>query len=686
MLPLLEQEQRWTEVDRVLRAEIDLAPPDERAALWARSGQLRVAHLDDPAGAVAAFGAALAADPKEPLSRAALEQLLRVPEVAHDAAALLEPLYRGEGRRRELARVLELRARIGAALEPRLAALDEAAEIAQRELDDPEWALALAGRGLAAVSEGHPARIPQWLERVLALADATGNPALRAQVLVEALGEDPIDGPERLALARATAEALAATDEVEPAVAIYRRALRYDPASTDLLQKVDALLALQGSPDERLALYRQALGQPCEPARRRELLHAMARLQRRDLHDLAAAVKTWRAALDADPRDHAAHQGLVEILTEQAQWDELHAELTRVLDLVVPERRLAVQVRLAEVDLARGNRAGALAQYAPLVRGGALDDAGLAAVEELASTEGATPLVREVLERRVALATEPDARATLLERLGTVLEERAGDPDAAAQVWLEAARLRETSAPDAARARSLYEAVLRVAPRRRDAAERLVDLYATADDWNRVRAAFHLLVAGATDDGDLVTRIVALEPRAVAAEQGAAFVELIDSALGFQGLTPPREQTLWLLKARVLGTEPGEEDHVAGIYRRVIDAGLDAAAPAAESFDRFLAGRPLSPARLEDRRWLFEWRAAHAADPAAVWLGWAAVEERELGDPARAIALHRRVLSRDPTRADALGELARLLAETGDAEGAVEALRSLRATAEGDAA
>ena len=201
-----------------------------------------------------------------------------------------------------------------------------------------------------------------------------------------------------------------------------------------------------------------------------------------------------------------------------------------------------------------------------------------------------------------------------------------------------------------------------------------------------MRAAFDVLVAGATDDEDLVTRIVALEPRAVAAEQGAAFVELIDSALGYQRLTPPREQTLWLVKARVLGTEPGEEDRVAAIYRRVIDAGLDAAAPAAESFDRFLAGRPLSPARLEDRRWLFEWRAAHATDPAAVWLGWATVEERELGDPARAIALYRRVLSRDPTRADALGELARLLAETVDAEGAVEALRSLRATAEGDAA
>ncbi len=686
LLPLLEQEQRWSEVDRVLRAEIELAPAAEHAALWARSGQGRGARLDDPAGAVAAFGAALAADPKEPSSRAALEQLLRVPEVAHEAAALLEPLYRSEGRRRELARVLELRAGIGSALAPRLAALGEAAEIAQRELGDPEWALALAGRGLTAVSAGHPELILPWLERVIAFADAAGNPTLRARVLVEALGESPVDGPERLALARATAEALAATDEVQRAVAVYRQALRYDPASTELLQKVDELLALQGSPEERLALYRQALAQPCAPARRRELLHAMARLQRRDLHDIAAAVQTWRTALAADPGDHAAHQGLVEIFTEQARWDELHAELTRVLELVAPERRVAVRIRLAEVDLARGNRAGALAQYAPLVRDGALDDDGLAAVEELARTEGATPLVREVLERRVALATEPLVRATLLERLGTVLAERAGDPEAAAQVWLEAARLRETSAPDAARALSLYEAVLRVAPRHRDAAERLVELYAMADEWNRARAAFDVLVAGATDDGDLVSRIAALEPRAVAAGQGAAFVELIDSALGFQGLTPPREQSLWLVKARVLGTEPGEEDRVAAIYRRVIDAGLDAAATAAESFGQFLAARPPTPARLEDRRWLFEWRAEHAADPTAVWLEWAAVEERELGDPARGIALYRRVLERDPARAAALAELARLLAETGDADAAGEALRSLRATAEGDAA
>lgn len=686
VLPLLEQEKRWAEVDGVLAAEIELAPPEERAAIWGRAGQLRATHLDDPVGAMAAFGAALAIDPQEPTSRAALERLLQVPAVAATAATLLEPVYRGEGRRQELARVLELRGRIGQELEPRLAAFEEAARIAQHDLGDLEWALTLAGHGLAAVAAERPDWIPQWLERALDLAGAAANPTLRAQVLADALGDSPVDGPERLALARATAEALAATDEVERAVAVYRRALRYDPASTELLQKVDALLALQGSPDERLTLYRQALEQPCDPGRRRELLHAVARLQRRDLGDLAAAMETWRTAIAADPRDHAAHQGLVEIYTEQGRWDDLHAELTRVLDLVSSERRVGVQIRMAEVDLARGNRAGALAQYAPLVADGALDDAKLAAVEELADTEGATPLLRDVLERRIASAAEPDARATLLERLGTVLAERAGDPEAAAATWLEAARLRETDAADAARVRSLYEAVLRVAPRHREAADRLVELYADTNEWNRVRTAFDVLVAGATGDTDLVTRLASLEPRAQAAGQGTAFVELIDSALGFSRLTPSREQELWLVKARVLATEPGEEDRVAAIYRRAIGAGLDVAAPAAESFGKFLAATPRTPARLEDRRWLLEWRAAQVTDPVSIWLQWAAVEERELGDPARAIALYRRVLERDPARADALGELARLLAETGDAEAAVEALRALRATAEGDAA
>lgn len=684
ILPLLEQEKRWGDVARILAAEVELAPPNERAGVLGRVGQLRATRLDDPAGAVAAFRAALTLDPGEAVSRSTLERLLGVAGVELEAAALLEPVYRGEGRLQELARVLELRAAITPDLESRLDAIEEATSIAQKELGDLEWALVLAGRGLAVVADASPSRIPLWLERVTELSSAAANSTLRAQVLADAYGDRPVDNPEVLALVRATADALATTDEVDRALALYRRALEFEPGSGELLQKVDELLSLQGSPEERLALYRSALEQPCEPSRRRELLHAMARVQRRDLGDIDAAVTTWRAALEVDPRDQVAHQGLVEAFTTRTQWDDLYLELTRALGVAAPERRSPLLTRMAEVELLRGNRDGALTHYETLVASGLLDDARLAAIEELAVEAEASALLRSVLEQRVALASDVDTRADLLERLGSVLATGLEDPEAAVDTWLRAAHLSETEAHDEARARGLYEAILRVDPQHREAAARLFGLYAAAREWAKLPAVFASIVAAATREEDLVSRLAGLEAQALAGGGRREFVELVDMALRFPGLGAAQEQQLCLVKARVLATEPERVDEVAAIHRQVIEAGLEAAPAAAESFARYLSLVPATPARVEDRRWLFEWRAARATDPISVLLPWAAAEEQQHGDPERAIAIYEQVLDREPGRVDALGELARLQAERGDAEAAVASLRALRAESSGD--
>ena len=56
------------------------------------------------------------------------------------------------------------------------------------------------------------------------------------------------------------------------------------------MRRVDRLLAEQGAPEERLALYQSALEQEHDPTRRRELFHALASLQGRELDAPEAAV------------------------------------------------------------------------------------------------------------------------------------------------------------------------------------------------------------------------------------------------------------------------------------------------------------------------------------------------------------------------------------------------------------
>jgi tetratricopeptide (TPR) repeat protein len=193
----------------------------------------------------------------------------------------------------------------------------------------PERALELASRRGDA-GRNDPSAIPRWLSGSRA-GVRRGKPAELAAVLLEALGDLPVASPEMLQLARAAGEALVRSGDSVRAIEVFRRALTFEPSSPELLQRIDELLAEQGNPQERLALYASALASPGDPARRRELLHRLAQLQRRELADLDAAIHSWRLALEEDPRDWIAHQALVEAYTERKDWRTLYAELERAI-------------------------------------------------------------------------------------------------------------------------------------------------------------------------------------------------------------------------------------------------------------------------------------------------------------------------------------------------------------------
>jgi len=68
-----------------------------------------------------------------------------------------------------------------------------------------------------------------------------------------------------------------------------------------------------------------------------------------------------------------------------------------------------------------------------------------------------------------------------------------------------------------------------------------------------------------------------------------------------------------------------------------------------------------------------------------VLTAWAVVEESELGDPARALALYKRIAEADGEDFEALTAVSRLSLEQGDVEGALAALIARRAASEGEA-
>jgi tetratricopeptide (TPR) repeat protein len=678
LLPLLEAEGRYGDVILLLERRAESAEPAERLPLLVRIGQLRLSHLGDVESALRTFSEVLRADPSETTARAALERLLAAGETRLFAADVLEPIYRAEGASAGIVRVLEARAELGPA-ETVLPALSEALDIAENRLGSTDQALELAGWGLErAVALGGD--VATWLGHVERLS-AHGNGQWRAIFLADALAQRAVDTPELFELARLAGAALADAGDLPRAIEVYRRALAYAPSSRELITRVDELLAQQGAPEQRLSLHASALAEEQDPARRRELLHAMAALKSRELGDVPGALSLWHRALEEEPRDTIAHDALVAALTEMNDWPALYTELARALPLAEGDRRNLILLRLGEVAGFRGDNAAALAHYRELMQSADLSDEVLEAVEHLARECGDGATARVALERALSHTAEPAARGALLERLGNVLAWMLEDRATAARVWLEGARLCESPGGDPERARQLYERVLDADPSSREAAERLAELLAEAGDWERLEEVFGVLV-GLAGERDVIMLLLGLEDRAVSSGRLDAFVRLIDAGIARVGA--PRARHLLLAKARAIGSLPGREDEAVALYRSLLErAGEDAAADA-EAFTAFLQNAPLTPARAVDIRWLFDWRLARTASPTDLLGEWALAEETRLGNKQAAADLYARLVELDPDRVDAWSEMARLELGLGRTERALEALEALKARAEGE--
>src|SRR6478609_5000982 len=586
IVPLLEQTQRWSELSTVLEREADLLTGAERVSLLVKLGQMRLARLGDPAGALRALKAALALEPADRAARGAIEKLLAAGEARLAAADVLEPLYRHEEPGPGLVRVLETRAELSA--DPQLCcnALDEASWLSESVLKDASKALESAGRALGIAVDHAPSQIGERLARVRRLAAISGDSQRSAELLRAALDDRSLDTPALLALATATGDALANAGDIQHAIETYRRALARDPSSRELMQRIDEMLTEQGAPAERLALYSSMLERETDPVRRRELLQRLALLYRRELGDPASAIAIWRRAVAEEPRDLVLHQALVDALSEASDTAAVYEELSRMLPQLDPERRNATLLRLAEVARSLDDNARALDHYRELVQTSDVADDVAETIERLAGELNDAKTVQAVLERRLAHVNEPELRANLLERLGNVVAGERADRKEAARIWLEGGRLSEGLSDQGARAQRLYARVLDADPDNREAAERLVELAARAGNFEAVRSAFEVLLR-VGDERELVALILGLEESAVQTENGKAFVALVDAALK-RGLQAGRARQVQLAQARALARDPERADHAAEVFRNLLSGGGGEGAADAEAFAAFL--------------------------------------------------------------------------------------------------
>ncbi len=250
VVPLTPAQRQWADLAEALAQDAALTAGREQAEILARLGTIRMIRLRDVPSALDAFQEALAFDPQERTSRATLEKLATVGEHRLAAGRVLEPVYRRDGAKGPLLRLLELRGALAEDVDERLVSLREATGLAMAGGGaEAGRALELVGRALVeAVRGGRP--LQEWLEALDSVASSGTDPKRRASILGEAVGEHDVTSPELSQLVRRAAEVHAVSGDVPGAIALYRRALAFEPQSSEkLLARIgDDLLRDQGSP------------------------------------------------------------------------------------------------------------------------------------------------------------------------------------------------------------------------------------------------------------------------------------------------------------------------------------------------------------------------------------------------------------------------------------------------------
>ncbi len=643
------------------------------------------------AKAIEQYRALLRQDPANRNARDALKRLYRQTEAWNPLVEVLrQELERApEGDRaarlgvlRELADVYRQHVRSDTAL---VAALTQIAQ-----LDDQD---AGAVRDLVRLLES----LSRWRDLLIyqqRLADLSPEPA------------------EKVGLYRAAARRwLEQFSNVPNAIDAYEAVLRVEPGDSEARAKLRELYTKRRAWAQLFALAGRELEGKQGPERVASLVE-MARLAAERLDRGADAIKLYKEALEGDPEA----PGVLDALEKQAERERDFRTVAEVLELRVDAAtdvpaRLALLQRLGSVYADRlADHEGAArawrrvlmlspghAKALRVLRDAYLASGDLEGLEELYASQGDWEGLAEVLSGAADRAADPERKVAYALRAARVYEERIRQPE---------------------RAFRAYERVLSARPDDAQAARALVPIYEKEERWARLPALYEILLGHAAGEQERVGlhrklaevlgqrlqdragalsharrayelgpdaegALALLERTSRAANSWDEFVAAVGGRLEREGdaIAPAARRALERRLAEVYADERGDFDRAVALYRGLAEQDPEDLGVLA-TLDRLLR----VTGRRDDLRWLFEWRAQHApgaAERAAIFNEWAALERDAFSEPERAVTLYRRTLEAEPADPTALEALPALLLASGDAAGAVEAVARRRDLAEG---
>lgn len=610
---LYGEQQKWEEYADILRKRIEIADAEELIIdLKYRLGRTLEQHLGDAQGALDNYREILLLDPANDGARAALEAMLERPELAPEAAQILEEIYETRGDWEKLIRALEILAAAADDVNGRVRLLRKVAHTAAENLKDITRAFDAEARAL----KDDPGNLETRGE-LEQLAERSGAWDKLDGIFAEIAG-----GLEDAQLARGYWMRLAAIAErlgkVDDAAQNYQRVLTIDPSDQEALAAMDALYTRTERWGDLISVFRRRIELAAEGPDRETLYAHMAEVYETRLGQPEQAIAAYREVLGFDDASLVALTALDGLFTRQSMWEELAENLEAQLRLATEDAdQLMLMLRLAALRESKMNM-----------------------------IEPAIEIYSQVLERD---PSSPEALAAL-ERLGKMPEHELGIAEILEPLY--------RSSGDYAKLIGVHEVQVR---RSDDEARRVELLHQIAtlyeDAGGNLEAAFDTYARALAEDPAGTTTQEGLDRLARATGRFADLAKVFETLAEKQTDTELGSQ-LFTMSARVYESDIGDLDSAIRHYRKVLEIDAKNLA-AAESLDRIFR----TAERYQELSQILQQKADILDDvneKKNALFQAASIEEDVLERHEQSIAVYNKVLELDPEDLGAIDALIKL--------------------------
>ncbi len=453
---LYEQTERFDDLVALIQRRIDSGSGESSDLRVQMAGVLAEKQGDVERG-LDELEQALNEDSQHQGAVGVLERLrddLSDPALRGRVAALLEPVYMVRADYDSVLNVLLLRLEGAEELDERRELVTRLAQIYEEQKED--YTSALEVTALLLKDEPSDELTLSEMER---LAKVAGTELRLGELLKELVDGIETEDDSSAYLCRRAGEILAAHEKNDEALALFRRALAFEPDSVGLFDSVDFLLRKVGTAEERVELYTAALEHRFDSDEQQKLLAVIAELQETKLGNLDEAIAAHRKAVETDETNQASLDALTRLYTQKEQWHELAELYLMRAESEGPVDGAKYRIALADLHMRKlGEHEPALDQLEEVVR----DQPDFApALERLEAMRGSEALLRRVVdllrpiyeanddwrrlislnEDRFRLADDPMDQVTVLRETAEFWETRGEDVDRARRVLIEAFRI-----------------------------------------------------------------------------------------------------------------------------------------------------------------------------------------------------------------------------------------------------